>query len=106
MLFIPYLDFDNDIRRMKINKIKKTTVINCRFVGDPSEIRTRVTAVKGRCPRPLDDGVIVSMYSFIFVFVFFCKHFLLFFYFFLYFYDFIMFFSYSQNILKYKKIIF
>ncbi len=25
--------------------------------GDPSEIRTRVTAVKGRCPRPLDDRV-------------------------------------------------
>jgi len=24
--------------------------------GVPSEIRTRVTAVKGRCPRPLDDG--------------------------------------------------
>ena len=27
------------------------------FFGDPSEIRTRVTAVKGRCPGPLDDGV-------------------------------------------------
>ncbi len=26
------------------------------FFGVPSEIRTRVTAVKGRCPRPLDDG--------------------------------------------------
>ena len=25
-------------------------------IGVPSEIRTRVTAVKGRCPRPLDDG--------------------------------------------------
>ena len=25
-------------------------------VGVPNEIRTRVTAVKGRCPRPLDDG--------------------------------------------------
>ena len=25
-------------------------------IGDPNEIRTRVTAVKGRCPRPLDDG--------------------------------------------------
>ena len=22
----------------------------------PNGIRTRVTAVKGRCPRPLDDG--------------------------------------------------
>ena len=26
-------------------------------VGDPTGIRTPVTAVKGRCPRPLDDGV-------------------------------------------------
>jgi hypothetical protein len=24
--------------------------------GDPNGIRTRVTALKGRCPRPLDDG--------------------------------------------------
>ncbi len=26
--------------------------------GDPTGIRTPVTAVKGRCPRPLDDRVI------------------------------------------------
>ena len=25
--------------------------------GDPNGIRTRVAGVKGRCPRPLDDGV-------------------------------------------------
>jgi hypothetical protein len=25
------------------------------MVGIPYEIRTRVTAVKGRCPRPLDE---------------------------------------------------
>jgi hypothetical protein len=25
--------------------------------NDPNGIRTRVTAVKGRCPRPLDDRV-------------------------------------------------
>ena len=24
--------------------------------GDPYGTRTRVTAVKGRCPRPLDEG--------------------------------------------------
>ena len=24
--------------------------------GGPNEIRTRVAALKGRCPRPLDDG--------------------------------------------------
>lgn len=26
--------------------------------GDPNGIRTRVTAVKGQCPRPLDDRVV------------------------------------------------
>jgi hypothetical protein len=26
------------------------------LIGVPDGIRTRVTAVKGRCPRPLDDG--------------------------------------------------
>ena len=31
--------------------------VSVRFIfGVPNEIRTRVTAVKGRCPRPLDDG--------------------------------------------------
>ena len=29
--------------------------------GVPNEIRTRVTAVKGRCPRPLDDGDFLTM---------------------------------------------
>jgi hypothetical protein len=27
-------------------------------LGDPNGIRTRVTPVKGECPRPLDDRVI------------------------------------------------
>ena len=27
-------------------------------IGDPNEIRTRVTALRGPCPRPLDDGTI------------------------------------------------
>ena len=27
-----------------------------KYVGVPDGIRTRVIAVKGRCPRPLDDG--------------------------------------------------
>ena len=31
--------------------------------GVPNEIRTRVTAVKGRCPRPLDDRDVVVNYS-------------------------------------------
>src|SRR3970040_506501 len=35
----------------------------CRDVrnGVPTGIRTPVTAVKGRCPRPLDDGVLVEL---------------------------------------------
>ena len=28
------------------------------LIGDPSGIRTRVTGVRGRRPRPLDDGTI------------------------------------------------
>ena len=28
----------------------------CKKANDPNGTRTRVTAVKGRCPRPLDDG--------------------------------------------------
>ena len=31
-----------------------------REIGDPYGIRTRVAAVKGRCPRPLDEGVVVG----------------------------------------------
>ena len=31
------------------------------MTGVPNEIRTRVTAVKGRCPRPLDDRDVVLL---------------------------------------------
>jgi hypothetical protein len=37
------------------------------FFGVPTGIRTPVTAVKGRCPRPLDDGdriVVLQCYEF------------------------------------------
>jgi hypothetical protein len=30
-------------------------------VGDPNGNRTRATAVKGRCPRPLDDRVVKEL---------------------------------------------
>ncbi len=35
-------------------------VKDCRFLiyGDPYGSRTRVAAVKGQCPRPLDEGVV------------------------------------------------
>ena len=35
----------------------KKTALKAVYFGDPTGIRTPVTAVKGRCPRPLDDGV-------------------------------------------------
>ena len=41
------------------NKIEKYCKILIRIYGDPTGIRTPVTAVKGRCPRPLDDRVVV-----------------------------------------------
>ena len=28
--------------------------------GDPYGIRTRVAAVKGRCPKPLDEGAFIN----------------------------------------------
>src|SRR5436305_2068918 len=48
-------------RRISVYLLRKslcpgaTTVVKER--SDPNGIRTRVTAVKGRCPRPLDDRV-------------------------------------------------
>ncbi len=32
-----------------------------KIFGDPTGIRTRVTAVKGRCLKPLDHGADISM---------------------------------------------
>ena len=41
-------------------KIKKQAPSDtCFFIGDPDEIRTRVTAVKGRCLRPLDHRAVL-----------------------------------------------
>jgi hypothetical protein len=39
---------------MQENRIGRTT--DRLTLRAPNGIRTRVTAVKGRCPRPLDDG--------------------------------------------------
>ena len=46
--------------------------------GVPNEIRTRVTAVKGRCPKPLDDGNNLFLSFFIFFIFLFASAFLFF----------------------------
>src|SRR5207253_1025318 len=42
-----------DVQRESCSRQNSPTKNRC----DPNGIRTRVTAVKGRCPRPLDDRV-------------------------------------------------
>ena len=37
--------------------VMREALVKAESNGDPNGIRTRVTAVKGRCPRPLDDRV-------------------------------------------------
>jgi hypothetical protein len=39
--------------RKPFDKILKYAIVQ---YGTPNEIRTRVASVKGKCPRPLDDG--------------------------------------------------
>ena len=52
-----------DNRRIVLERPEETTkppeggLCGIEVVGDPYGIRTRVAAVKGRCPRPLDEGV-------------------------------------------------
>ena len=45
--------------RTEIRTNKKTPVKGACFIGDPNEIRTRVAALRGPRPRPLDDGTAV-----------------------------------------------
>ena len=45
----------NSLKALEI-KEKAAVLPTAVCIGDPNEIRTRVTAVRGRCPRPLDDG--------------------------------------------------
>ena len=40
---------------------RKRHSFECLFFGDPTEVRTRVTAVKGRCLRPLDHRAVYSI---------------------------------------------
>ena len=49
--------FDGDMREGKSeNKKGLAEWPTLRITGVPTGIRTPVTGVKGRCPRPLDDG--------------------------------------------------
>ena len=47
--------------RWKQAKLKPTTRVGCNF-GSPNRIRTGVLALKGRCPRPLDDGAKTALF--------------------------------------------
>ena len=51
------LQHSNSLKALE-NKEKAAILQAAICIGDPNEIRTRVTAVKGRCPRPLDDGTV------------------------------------------------
>ena len=39
----------------------KPLILSKQVLRAPNGIRTRVTAVKGRCPRPLDDGDVLRL---------------------------------------------
>ena len=43
---------------------KKTTTRVVFYFGSPNQIRTGVLALKGRCPRPLDDGAKTAICTF------------------------------------------
>src|SRR3954469_3693086 len=46
---------------LKIVASQQEQAVANRPNSDPNGTRTRVTAVKGRCPRPLDDGASGTM---------------------------------------------
>src|SRR5579859_6477205 len=46
----------SNLREGKLENANATARVAFAFSGVPTGIRTPVIAVKGRCPRPLDDG--------------------------------------------------
>lgn len=62
-LLYKYLEVARDSKN--VQKLSHR-LVSCTFLhnflksfGGPNEIRTRVAALKGRCPRPLDDRTVV-----------------------------------------------
>ena len=59
------LDITEILRKKSKNRsesiliLSNLLIFNAKF-GVPKGIRTPVTAVKGRCPRPLDDGDMIT----------------------------------------------
>ena len=53
--FILYEAYGENVEREPASGAERSDAAN--DCGDPDGIRTRVTCVKGGCPRPLDDGV-------------------------------------------------
>src|ERR1700680_3883921 len=51
--------FWNIVGTLGMARVSKSLRISV-YAGVPNGIRTRVAAVKGRCPRPLDDGDVRS----------------------------------------------
>lgn len=45
---------NNMLKIKRLGKLPKPSIL----IGGPNGVRTRVTGVRGRCPRPLDDGTI------------------------------------------------
>lgn len=51
------LQHSNSLKALE-NKEKRQFFIPAACIGDPNGIRTRVAALRGPRPRPLDDGTV------------------------------------------------
>jgi hypothetical protein len=52
----PNMKVAHTIRSRRDQQNLSEIALTCRNTGAPNGIRTRAAALKGRCPRPLDDG--------------------------------------------------
>ena len=58
LFLMPNLRTDESIEKQRKNRPKRSVLI----FGSPNRIRTGVLALKGRCPRPLDDGAKTAVF--------------------------------------------